>query len=226
MEPIEIKLKSHVQVAIARIQDLALESLLALDSKIILHGGTAIWRCYKGKRFSYDIDIYVSKSQREKIYKELTWELSKRNLSMNYNAMTENVISVFDNEAKVKLEMMINARIKSITKEYERADGSFMFVNTLTADALINEKIKAYDSRRYERDLYDIYHLVSTQEISKKTRNALISFINKMQPPIDKDSLSSIVYEGAVPNYNNLVDGIKRRLGISGSHKKRNGKKI
>ena len=85
----------------------------------------------------------------------------------------------------------------------------------LTADALINEKIKAYESRRYERDLYDIYHLVSTQEISKKTRNALISFINKIQPPIDKDSLSSIVYEGAVPNYNNLVDGIKRKLSIS-----------
>ena len=53
MEPIEIKLKSHVQVAIARVQDLAVESLLALDSKIILHGGTAIWRCYNGKRFSY-----------------------------------------------------------------------------------------------------------------------------------------------------------------------------
>jgi len=29
MEPIEIKLKSHAQVAIARVQDLALESLLA-----------------------------------------------------------------------------------------------------------------------------------------------------------------------------------------------------
>jgi len=226
MEPIEIKLKSHIQVAIARVQDLTMESLLALDSKIILHGGTAIWRCYNGKRFSYDIDIYVSKSQREKIYKELTWELSKRNLSMNYNAMTENIISVFNNEAKVKLEMMINARIKSITKEYERADGSFMFVNTLSADAFINEKIKAYESRRYERDLYDIYHLVSTQEISKKTRNALISFINKMQPPIDKGSLSSVVYEGAVPNYNNLVDGIKRRLSIRGSRKKRNGYKL
>ena len=59
MEPIEIKLKSHIQVAIARAQDLAVESLLALDSKVILHGGIAIWRCYNGKRFSYDIDIYV-----------------------------------------------------------------------------------------------------------------------------------------------------------------------
>ena len=117
--------------------------------------------------------------------------------------------------------MMINAKIKSITKEYERADGSFMFVNTLSADAFIIEKIKAYESRRYERDLYDIYYLVSTQELSKKTRNALISFINKMQPPIDKGSLSSVVYEGAVPNYNNLVDGIKQRLDINGSHKKR-----
>jgi len=142
---------------------------------------------------------------------------------MNYNAMTENSISVFNKEAKVKLEMMINARIKSITKEYERADGSFMFVNTLSADAFIIEKIKTYESRRYERDLYDIYHLVSTQEISKKTRNTLISFINKIQPPIDKGSLSSVVYEGAVPNYNNLVDGIKRRLSISWSHKKRSG---
>jgi predicted nucleotidyltransferase component of viral defense system len=39
-------------------------------------------------------------------------------------------------------------------------DGSSMFVNTLSADVFILEKMKAYESRRYERDLYDIYHLM------------------------------------------------------------------
>ena len=42
---------------IARVQDLVILELLR-KFDFILHGGTAIWRIYRGKRFSYDIDIY------------------------------------------------------------------------------------------------------------------------------------------------------------------------
>jgi hypothetical protein len=48
----------------------------------------------------------------------LTWELSKRNLSMNYNPLTENIIVISNNEAKVKLDISINTKIKGITKGY------------------------------------------------------------------------------------------------------------
>jgi len=211
VDPIEIKLKSHMQVAIARIQDLAVESLLALDSKIVLHGGTAIWRCYNGKRFSYDLDIYVSKLQKEEIYNRLTWELSKRNLSMSYSALMANTISIFNNEAKIKLEMALNTKVKGVPMEYERADGSLMFVNTLSAEDFILEKISAYKSRRYERDLYDIYYIVTTQAISSRTKSMLKAFLNVIVPPIDKGSLNDVVYEGVAPSYNTLVEGIKRK---------------
>jgi len=212
MDPIEVKLKSSLQVAIARMQDLVVESLLSLNSAIVLHGGTAIWRCYNGKRFSYDLDIYVSKLQKKEIYNRLTWELSKRNLLMGYSTLASNVIIISNNEAKMKLKMKLNARIKSIQREFERADGSFMFVNTLSAESFILEKINAYESRRYERDLYDIYYLVSTQGIGSKTKSMLRTFLNRIVPPVDKGSLKDIVYEGVAPSYNALIEGIKLKL--------------
>jgi len=60
--------------------------------------------------------------------------------------------------------------------------------------------------------LYNFRLLIINEKIAKK-----------MQPPIDKNSLSNIVYEATIPNYNNLVDELKQKLSISGSHKKRNG---
>ena len=32
----------------------------------ILHGGTAIWRIYSGKRFSEDLDLYLTKEVKDK----------------------------------------------------------------------------------------------------------------------------------------------------------------
>ena len=42
MEPIEKSLKSEKQMAIARLQDLAMDTILAIEKGVILHGGTAI----------------------------------------------------------------------------------------------------------------------------------------------------------------------------------------
>jgi len=33
--------------------------MLNITDKIALHGDTAVWRCYGGKRFSTDIDVYI-----------------------------------------------------------------------------------------------------------------------------------------------------------------------
>ncbi|MGQ9515294.1 MAG: hypothetical protein ACUVTL_09670 [Thermoproteota archaeon] len=42
---------------IAELQDLMMIEL-SNSFNFILHGGTAIWRVYSGKRFSYVIDVY------------------------------------------------------------------------------------------------------------------------------------------------------------------------
>ena len=48
MDPIEKSLKSEKQIAIARLQDLAMDSILAIENSIIPHGETTIWRRFNG----------------------------------------------------------------------------------------------------------------------------------------------------------------------------------
>ncbi|MEM0154725.1 MAG: nucleotidyl transferase AbiEii/AbiGii toxin family protein, partial [Methanothrix sp.] len=174
MESIESRLKSEKQVAIARLQDIAMESVLVIDKKIVMHGGTAIWRCYNGKRFSFDIDLYASNAEVKVILEKLSWELHKRGAEMDYPIGSERIITVHNPEALIKLEMLKKpTRIKSVQIEYTKTDGTKMFVNTLSASDFILEKIKAYESRMYIRDLYDIYILVANNEIDKKSKSKL-----------------------------------------------------
>jgi len=212
MDPIETKLKNKNQVAIARAQDLAMEALLALDEKLILHGGTAIWRCYNGKRFSYDLDIYASSIQVKKISNELTYELSKRGLYMDIPTNSEKIIDIHSNDAVVKLEINVKTSIKNVQMVYSKADGSSMFINTLNASDFIIEKIKAYNSRLYIRDLYDIYHLVSTQAINENSIKSLIQFLGNIEKPVDTKELQDLVYEGIAPSFEVMLGYIKTKI--------------
>jgi len=212
MDPIETKLKNKNQVAIARAQDLAMEALLALDEKLILHGGTAIWRCYNGKRFSYDLDIYASSIQVKKISNELKYELSKRGLYMDIPTNSEKIIDMHSNDAVVKLEINVKTSIKNVQMVYSKADGSSMFINTLNASDFIIEKIKAYNSRLYIRDLYDIYHLVSTQAINENSIKSLIQFLGNIEKPVDAKELQDLVYEGIAPSFEVMLGYIKTKI--------------
>ena len=42
---------------VAEMQDILVLELLG-NIDFVVHGGTAIWRIYGGKRLSYDVDIY------------------------------------------------------------------------------------------------------------------------------------------------------------------------
>ncbi|MEM3841465.1 MAG: nucleotidyl transferase AbiEii/AbiGii toxin family protein [Candidatus Micrarchaeaceae archaeon] len=213
MESIESRLKSEKQVAIARLQDIAMESVLVIDKKIVMHGGTAIWRCYNGKRFSFDIDLYASDAEVKVILEKLSWELHKRGAEMDYPIGSERIITVHNPEALIKLEMLKKpTRIKSVQIEYTKTDGTKMFVNTLSASDFILEKIKAYESRMYMRDLYDIYILVANNEIDKKSKSELNAFLLKLKPPSDAGQLKDLVYEGIAPSFEQIYENIKKIL--------------
>jgi len=66
--PLEKRLKKRMDVEIAFLQDEVVEILYAIESRLVLHGGTAVWRCYGGNRLSEDLDFYLhaSKSELEK----------------------------------------------------------------------------------------------------------------------------------------------------------------
>ena len=62
MIPLILKLKKATHREIAKAQDLIVETLYEVFETAVFHGGTAIWRCYKGNRFSEDIDIYMKEN--------------------------------------------------------------------------------------------------------------------------------------------------------------------
>jgi len=64
--PLGLKIKKVKHRKIAEIQDIIVEKLYKYFENAVLHGETAIWRCYSGNRFSEDIDAYIQK-QEEKL---------------------------------------------------------------------------------------------------------------------------------------------------------------
>ena len=64
--PLNLRLKKKTEKEIAYAQDVILGEIYKFFPNAVLHGGTAIWRCYNGRRFSEDLDFYLPK-QKEKI---------------------------------------------------------------------------------------------------------------------------------------------------------------
>ena len=64
-------------------QDRFIETVYSFDPSLILHGGTAIWRCYSGNRFSFDIDGYItSKKEFDLLNGNISWEMAKRGMRL------------------------------------------------------------------------------------------------------------------------------------------------
>ncbi len=211
-DPIELNLKTQKQIALARLQDKAVEAIFEVNSKIIMHGGTAIWRCYKGNRFSEDIDIYATDQQMKTLLKFLTWSFSKRNIKLEYPKFNPRTIKFSDNFANSKIEAMKPKLIKPIQKEYTRSNGTKFVIRTLSANDFILEKINTYKKRFYIRDLYDIYHLVNTENINQNTKKQIKKFITNIKKPIDEKNLKELIYIGIAPTFETMVNSIKTRL--------------
>ncbi len=52
------KLRRELQRNVAEMQDEVVGIVYSVLDDAVMHSGTAIWRCYGGKRFSEDIDMY------------------------------------------------------------------------------------------------------------------------------------------------------------------------
>ena len=53
--PMAMKLKREAHRKVAEAQDLIVVSTFDTFGDAVIHGGTAIWRCYGGNRFSEDV---------------------------------------------------------------------------------------------------------------------------------------------------------------------------
>ena len=211
--PLANKLKKRLHSETAFLQDEVIDIVYGLEPNAVLHGGTAIWRCYQGNRFSEDLDFYFIIG--EKLERELTKRIKERNLQLIKYKKTENVVfsKISNNNVEVRLEVNFLPQDKDIVvRPYEKIDGSFIDIFTLSPEQLLVEKINAYNSRRLIRDIYDIHHLIRYQEKKEETNNLLKSFVYKIKKPVDEENLKAIVYTGAIPSFKQILEALKRGI--------------
>lgn len=209
--PLENRLKKRAHVQIALLQDELADLVYSVEEKAVLHGGTAIWRCYGGNRFSEDLDFYAPASALE----QLPEKAKERGIDVLKFKRADNLIfaKFSDEEAEVRLEVNhANASAgNGVVTAFEKTDGSSMQVLTLTPEQLISEKIAAYQSRRLIRDLYDIHHLGGMVKDGKEISKKVAVFLANLPQPVDEGNLKAIVYSGAIPSFEQLKQSLERR---------------
>ncbi len=208
--PLLHRLKKQLQAEVARLQDEVVEALYGADAKLVLHGGTAIWRCYGGNRFSEDLDFYASRATPlEAGLREL---MERRGLSLLKLKKTENLFfaKISDGRVEVRVEINFARRVHPVVARYERADGSFLDVLTLSPEDFLLEKSEAYAQRGFVRDLYDAYHLSSFAKPDAHFRGKVRDLLTQRKEPVDAKNLKAIVYAGAVPSAQQMREALAR----------------
>ncbi|AKA49299.1 hypothetical protein IX51_09515 [uncultured archaeon] len=179
---------------------------------IVFHGGTAIWRCFSGKRFSEDLDFY------SRTFPDASEEFVKmvksHGLTISKLKDTGNVIcpSISNSRATVKIEVNHVIDVKGVETAYELVDGSSIEIICLSPENLVIEKIAAYRDRKFIRDLYDIYHLTGYGVEIEAVKKELIEFLSHTDKPVDEGVLKSIVYLSLPPSYEKMISTIRRRV--------------
>lgn len=209
MIPLILKLKKARHKKIAEAQDLVIEELYKEFGKAVLHGGTAIWRCYQGNRFSEDIDVYIPKKTNKinNLFENLRkkgFKIEKKKISRNslYSSLK------FDN-INVRLEALFKKH-KGFLKEYETVESNFISIYTLTPEELINEKINSYLKRNKIRDLYDIFFLLRHVKSKEQINKNLKKLIKNFRKPLDKEELKILIIQGLVPDAEKMLIYMKR----------------
>jgi predicted nucleotidyltransferase component of viral defense system len=204
--PLEVAL-SGKRLDIARMQDLLIDLIYDyMQPNAILYGGTAIWRCLGGGRFSEDIDIYVNarfQSKHEAVLKQNGLEIIDRDKELPLH------MRISDGKTDILLEASMG-RYENVMAQYTKVDGTSMTISMLPPAKLFARKMEAYRSRKYIRDLYDLVHL--TNYVDKHDHYIelkLRSFLADVEKPVDGHILQSLVYKGPTASFEKMIKYLK-----------------
>jgi predicted nucleotidyltransferase component of viral defense system len=207
--PIEKKLRKRAQIELAKLQDEVLEIFYKVCSeKPILHGGTAIWRCFDGLRFSEDLDFYgvVNNGLED----SLRAELESRGLILSKFKKAPHVVyaKISNDYTTVKLEITQKTDQIPTLSKYKKTNGAELDIYALSCKDLLVEKMNAYQDRKFIRDIYDVYFLsgLIDGELPK-----LKEFLSDLPDPIDEENLKILIYLGVAPSFKDMVLKLKRR---------------
>jgi len=213
--PLEKRLRKSLHKKIAAAQDLLVESIYRVFPKVVIHGGTAIWRCYGGKRFSEDVDVYITKDMdKESNFQELLNLLKSLGFSViKFKHTGNSIFSKFSlMGTEVRFEAVFKTVSNSMVKPFELSDGTFMNVYTLSAEDILAEKISVYKDRGKVKDMYDIWFLLNLVEDRKKVLKNFKSLKDAesfLRKPDDYKTLKALIILGAVPSVEDMIGGIR-----------------
>lgn len=205
-----LKRQIHRDIAIA--QDMFVDELYTSLPGAVIHGGTAIWRCYGSSRFSEDVDVYLPVAIKgSSRIKEFLNSLKSEGFIVNKFKLTDNMIYAKFLYGKVVISFeALFKNVKFIAKPFERHDGTFINVYTLSPEVLVVEKVVTYTKRRKVRDLYDIYFLLNLCEKIERIKQNLRAFLRDFKPPIDEKELKTLIIVGAVPSSGDMLTEVGR----------------
>ena len=207
--PLNLKLKKKSERDIAYAQDIIVGELYKFFPNAIIHGGTAIWRCYSGNRFSEDIDAYISRDSRK--IDDFFNSLSGKGFKIIKKRIKENSLYSELDLSGISVRFEATFQNKNLFfRRYETSESFFINVYTLSPEDLIIEKVQAYLKRRKIRDLYDIFFLLSYSENKKMITAHLKKLIENFKSPLDEDNLKNIIITGAVPSSSEILMEIER----------------
>ncbi|MFH1637198.1 MAG: nucleotidyl transferase AbiEii/AbiGii toxin family protein [Candidatus Woesearchaeota archaeon] len=211
MIPLILKLKKAKHKELVKAQDIIVEEIYRFFENAVIHGGTAIWRCYQGNRFSEDIDVYIARD--EKRINALFESLRDKGFGIKKKKIGEkSLYSVMSyNRETVMLEALFK-KAKGSLKEYETAEGNFITVYTLKPEELIIEKAEAYLKRNKIRDIYDVFFLLRYVNNREAIIKQLGRLIRNFKKPIDETDLKVLIIQGIVPSWEKMLEYIKNYI--------------
>jgi predicted nucleotidyltransferase component of viral defense system len=205
--PLQVRLKREAHRKIAYAQDLIVKEVYSVINKAVLHGGTAIWRCYSGKRFSEDLDFYFPRDTAK--IKLIFENLIKAGFEIKKKKILDNSIysELEINRVAVGLEATFQ-KIRGIICDYEMSDGNFISIYSLSPEDFIVEKARTYLKRFKVRDLWDVFFLLKNIKNPREIKEISL-LIKNYKKPVDEENLKVILLDGLVPSANEMIEYIK-----------------
>jgi len=220
-----MNITNEVQLRRAILEDEMVDLVLKHYGNFVMHGGTSVWRCYGGNRFSRDVDFYSNldpskESTFQKQFHKLLIENGYAIKEEKYNNKTKTLHVIFrgmDTTGKFDITFV---KVKAIAAEYLRVDGAKRIIHALDPETLFNEKMDAYLNKYEQQDheVQDLYDMIILKnnivKLSKDTHERTATFLAKIKdsPPRDEKGLIQLILGGIAPSFNDMIRILERWL--------------
>ena len=205
--PLAKRIRKQAHKDIALVQDMIVERLLKHMPGSVFHGGTCIWRCYNGNRFSDRLDFYLPRKGLDGFFSDL----EKRGFVIGKKKISEN--SVYSKLTYQRTQVRVEGTFQkkgSVLADYEKINGMIISILALSQEELLREKAVTYQKRGKIRDLYDVFFLLRYVD-ALKVKPELKELIRSYQNPVDEKDLKAIILQGLVPTSDKMIGYIKRK---------------